>query len=133
VGNTTQKAGLSRTRYFRSFWGILAANLIIVAVWAYLAWLVFGRSPKSLWVGGIYLVVGIILTAFLPIQLTIPEEFRKLVLIDQTRYIRAALLESGLSSRFVLSAMHIAMLGAASLLPRKERQEMRESGDKEIG
>lgn len=100
-------------------WISVAANLLIAGLWIFLAWWVLFRTSRSWWVGGVYLVLGILLTVLLPVQLTAPEQLRNLTFFTQTQYIRATFMMVGFTSRFFLSAAYIAVLGAASLLPRR--------------
>jgi hypothetical protein len=94
---------------------MVIANLVIGILWVFLAWWVF-NSSRDLWIGITYSLIGIFVTLFIPLQLTLLGES---LLFEQTRYIRAALLELGFTSRFNLSGVYIAVLGIASFLPRR--------------
>ena len=127
-----QKRASADFNYVCYFWISAAANLLIAGLWLFLAWWMFSHISRGWWVGVIFLVLGLLLIFFLPIQFSAPENLLNSALFAPTRSIRAALMTSGFTSRFSLSTAYIALIGAASLLPRKERQEMRKSGEKEI-
>ncbi len=114
--NLLRRSAMAEFNFVLMMWGITAANLIIAAMWVYLAWLIMIRNPGSRWVSFGYFFVGLMVTIFVPIQLTVPGSLREQLLFEQTRFFRLGIMGMiGFTSRFTLSAAYICILGGISL------------------
>lgn len=115
--NLLRKSAFVSFNYIPMLWGTSAANLFIAVIWVYLAWLILRRNAGSRWVSGSYLLVGLLVTILVPLQLTVSENYRGLLLFEQTRLLRFGIMGMiGFTSRFTLSAAYICVLGGISLL-----------------
>jgi hypothetical protein len=118
--NLLRKSAMAEYNFILMMWGITAANLLIAAIWVYLAWLILKRNAGSRWVSVGYLLVGLLVTILVPIQLTVSESFREQLLFEQTRFFRLGIMGMiGFTSRFTLSAAYICVLGGISLFISK--------------
>jgi len=98
----------------------------------YLAWLVLKRNAGSKLVSFTFFLVGLSLTIFLPLQLTLSENIRDLFLFEQTRFLRLGIMGMiGFTSRFTMSAAYICVLGAITFFisnPAKGSGKLKKRG-----
>lgn len=107
-----RKGALTNLNFIPMIWGIAVANILIALIWVYLAWLVLKRNAGSKLVSFTFFLVGLSLTIFLPLQLTLSENIRELFLFEQTRFLRLGIMGMiGFTSRFTISAAYICVLG----------------------
>ena len=119
--NLLRKQALVGFRFTPYVWGIAAANLVMAGLWVYLAWVMLSRMQGSRWVSAVFFVVGLLVTIFVALQLTVPESWRGLLFFEGTRMFRLMVMGTiGLTSRFTLSAAFICMLGVAGFLVSRE-------------
>jgi hypothetical protein len=127
--NLLRKDALASLNFIPLVWGITTANLLIAVIWVYLAWLILRRNASSRWVSIAYFLVGLLMTILVPLQLTVPERFRDLLLFEQTRFFRLGIMGIiGFTSRFTLSAAYICVLGGVSLFvpnPKKGKGKLK--------
>ena len=111
-----RKGALTNLNFIPMIWGIAVANILIALIWVYLAWLVLKRNAGNRWVSLAYFLIGLLLTIFVPLQMTVPHSFRDLLLFEQTRFFRLGIMGMiGFTSRFTLSAAYVCVLGGISL------------------
>lgn len=98
-----------------AYYGLtIAANLVLAMLWIALARWYFRNTnwPTSI----AFFLVGLVLTAFVPLQMSASDSLHPLLLFDLTRRMRAAMLDLGFSARFALSSAYVTVLGAAGFL-----------------
>ncbi len=119
--NLLRRSALAEYNFISMMWGITIANLLIAAIWVYLAWLILRRNAGSRWVSIGYLLIGLLVTILVPIQLTVSSGVREQLLFEQTRFFRMGIMGMiGFTSRFTLSAAFTCLLGGISLIMTRE-------------
>jgi hypothetical protein len=119
--NLLRRSALAEYNFISMMWGITAANLLIAAIWVYLAWLILRRNAGSRSVSVGYLLIGLLVTILVPIQLTVSSGVREQLLFEQTRFFRMGIMGMiGFTSRFTLSAAFTCLLGGISLIMTRE-------------
>lgn len=122
--NILRKEALAKFNFILMMWGITAANLLIAAIWVYLAWLILRRNAGIHWVSFGYFFAGLLVTLLVPIQLTVSGSLREQLLFEQTRFFRLGIMGMiGFTSRFTLTAAYICVLGGISLITTGQTSE----------
>ncbi len=97
-------------------WSLIAANILVISLWLMVYRVEHNHLSGNRLAGLYYLVIGALITLFVPTQMTVPANIKPFLLFVPTRSLRAEILNHGFNSYFVLSGAFLGILGILLLI-----------------